>query len=116
MNYGIIFALLLFFAMSFTFVSTNRLSIRLPILLSKGKQIGWLCDFSIDNCVNVLLELGGRISELVYLLSVRFGGLIVLNLFTRHAHESKSTQRKSCGTWGSTLATEAQGRQWRVAL
>jgi hypothetical protein len=34
----------------------------------------------------VLLELGGRISELVYLLSVRFGGLIVLNLFTRHAH------------------------------
>jgi hypothetical protein len=36
--------------------------------------------------LNVLLELGGRISELVYLLSVRFGGLIVLNLFTRHAH------------------------------
>jgi late competence protein required for DNA uptake (superfamily II DNA/RNA helicase) len=30
----------------------------------------------------VLLELGGRISELVYLLSVRFGGLIVLNLFS----------------------------------
>ncbi len=53
MNYGIIFALLLLFVMSFAFVSTNRLSIRLPILLSKtpnGKRIGWLCDFSVDNC------------------------------------------------------------------
>jgi hypothetical protein len=47
----------------------------------------------------VLLELGGRISELVYLLSVRFGGLIVLNLFTRHQTErtAKSALRIQLG-------------------
>jgi hypothetical protein len=50
----------------------------------------------------VLLELGGRISELVYLLSVRLGGLIVLNLFTRHA-------RRVVGSYGThTIAKPVQ--------